>query len=483
MPLDLLAIETFTFTPHLETAGEICANAASAGAHVGFAFLDVDNPDDLPARQLFDRILGDRRRRKVTAMGNLLAAHGVELVNPPALLPSVDAEAREFARTRWRTLDDIKGLKYKGAALGLGVASSLVSRERDPYPDVLRASAYVSMTLIAAARTFEHAQTLIRLHQPSTILVFNGRLACTRPIAEAASALGVPCLYHERGGGVARYVVDDRPTHDYAATRRRIAQAWQEAGPDRDEVAKSFFALRRAGDGTGWLSYVGGQKKGRVPPRRAKKRVVYFSTSEDEFVASDDLVRHALFASQRDAMRFLIGYVERHDDVELIVRVHPHLTQKSPRERSWWDGLQGRNVVVESSSSRTDSYALAESADVVLTYGSSMGVEAAYLGKPLILLADSDYRDLGCAYVPESIPDLEGLLSRELLEAKPLESCLPFGYYYLMRGRSYRHYEPTSLFHGKFMGVDLSREGSFFPALKGTAAYQHLKSLRAQWAR
>jgi hypothetical protein len=32
------------------------------------------------------------------------------------------------------------------------------------------------------------------------------------------------------------------------------------------------------------------------------------------------------------------------------------------------------------------------------------------------------------------------------------------------------------------MGVDLSREGSFFPALKRTAAYQHLKSLRAQWA-
>jgi hypothetical protein len=483
MHLDLLAIDTFSFTPHLETTGEICVNAAMAGKRVGFAFLPVDNPDDLPARHVLESILGDRRRRKVAAMGRLLSAQGVHVIDTPPLTPSAEADARKFAHARYRTLQDIRELQYKRATLGLGVASSLISRARDPYPDLQGASAFISRALLASARTFEHAQSLIREHRPSTVVVFNGRFACARPVAEAAGVLGIPRLFHERGGSAGRYVVDDRPTHDYAATRRRIAEAWEEAGPDRDEVARSFFALRRGGDGTGWLSYIDGQEKGRAPPRTTKKRLVYFSTSEDEFVASDDLVRHALFGSQREAMRFLVGYVSRHDDVELVVRVHPHLREKSSRERSWWDGLQGPNVVVETSFSTTDSYALAESADTVLTYASSIGVEAAYLGKPVILLGESEYRALDCAYVPESIAELEELLSRKNLEAKPPERCLPFGYYFIMRGQSYRHYESTSLFHGKFMGVDLSREGSFFPALKGTAAYQRLKSLRAQWAR
>jgi hypothetical protein len=483
MQLDLLAIETFSFTPHLETAGEVCVSQAMDGGNAGFAFVDVDNPDDLPRRQLFDRLLGDRRARKVAKFERLLASNGVQVVKPPALSQAQKSRAQAFGKERVATFEELKRLTYRGAALGLGAASSLVSRLRDPDPDVPASHAFVSKSLRAAALAFESAQALIGHHRPSTVLVFNGRFACVRAIAEAAAAASVPCMFHERGGSDGRYEVYDRPIHDYAASRDRIRDAWESGGSVRDEVARSFFSRRRAGDGMGWLSYVGIQEKGSAPPHRGRRRLAFFSTSEDEFVAASEYGAYAPFTSQRDAVCFLMNFVSGRDDMELVVRVHPHVSQKSAKERYWWNGLRGSNLVLVPSHSTTDSYALVETADVVLTYGSSIGVEATFARKPVVLLGESDYRELGCAYVPASACELETLLDRQLLPPMPVHTCLPYGYYYTTRGREFRHYRPSGLFHGAFMGVDLSREGSFFPALKRTAAYQHLKSLREQWAR
>jgi len=73
--LDLLAIETFSFTPHLETSGEICINERLAGSSVGFVFIYVDNPDDDPCSPLLAP-LGRHKRKKVDKLQWLLLPRG-----------------------------------------------------------------------------------------------------------------------------------------------------------------------------------------------------------------------------------------------------------------------------------------------------------------------------------------------------------------------------------------------------------------------
>jgi len=58
-----------------------------------------------------------------------------------------------------------------------------------------------------------------------------------------------------------------------------------------------------------------------------------------------------------------------------------------------------------------DSYDIVSAADVVLTFGSTIGIEAAYYGKPSILLGRAVYEDLGSCYVPSSHDELMKLLS------------------------------------------------------------------------
>ena len=475
---DLLAIEAFSWTPHLETAGEICIGEVLSGRTAAFVYLDLDNPDvELPLRT---RLLGGRARRKVAALQRLISQRRVTVLPEPRLAIDARRDAARFGKQSVGSIDELRGLLYKDAALGMGVASSLISRTDDSCPDVAAYRRLVARYLEASALAFEAARSLILEYRPKAVLLFNGRFACSKAIVEAARQLGVRCLFHERGATFQRYKIFDRPVHDFAHVRQRIREAWATPDSNRDPIGRAFFERRREGDGIGWTSFVAGQVRNEVPARSKAVRYVYFSSSDDEYAAVGDLVEHPLFESQRDAVRFLVDWIARRTDAELVIRVHPHLQRKSARDQQWWHGLRGANIRIESAASGTDSYALAESADVVLAYGSTMGVESAYLGKPVILLGDSTYRGFQCAYEPGTTAELVDLLARPGLEPKPVENCLPFGYYFLTHGQDYRFYHPTSLFRGTFCGQELSVEPQIVRRAKASRIGMALRRLKGR---
>jgi len=478
MSPDLLAIDTFSFTPHLETSGEICIIESLAGSSVGFVFIYIDNPDDATCSPLL-ALFGRQKRKKVDKLQRLLSAHGVKQIAQPRLSNSARRDAAKFATNRLTTMEDLKNMSYKGAALGIGAASSLISFTGDEEPDVRAHSDLINRYLRASALVFESACLLMRQYEPKSVLVFNGRLACARAVVEAAQQFQISCLLHERGATFQRYEIFDSEINHMPYMRQRIRHAWGLAGTDREALGRSFFDRRRNGDGIGWTSFIGDQERGFIPPRGANRRLVYFSSNNDEYATASEMA-HTLFKSQRHAVCFLVEWVGQQTNVELVIRVHPGAQTRSLREREWWDSLDGANVKLIPSASKTDSYALAESADTVLTYNSSIGVEASFFGKPVILLGDTDYRGFGCAYEPETIEDLEALLARTTLPPKPPENALPFGHYYLTFGCEYRVYQPFNLFQGSFMGLELGAGPKLLRRFKASKAGKALKMLRSR---
>ncbi len=464
--LDMLAIETISWVPHLETSGEVCVKEARSGKAVGFVFIDVDNPDDQIAPRV--RLVGGRRMRRVAAMKRVLSGQGVRVIDATVHDRGKREAAEAFAAARPRSVVDLRGLMYRGAALGLGAVSSLISRVRDPHPDPVEHADLVQRYLRSSALVYEAALDLLRRYRPKSVLLFNGRFACVKPIFEAAKQLDIPCVFHERGATKERYELFEKEPHDPVYVRQLIRSAWEQADDKRERIGAEYFLRRRAGDGIGWISYTDGQQKSSVPPRKAARRLVYFSSSDDEFESVGDLCKHYIFDSQRHAVQFLIDWAAKANDIEFIIRVHPILRASAFRERNWWESLGGRNVTVLPADDITDSYALAGSADLVLAHGSTMGVEAAYLGKPSVVVGEAAYRGLGCNYEPASRDSLCELLSRPSVSPLPVANCLPFGYYYLTFGRMYELYNPRALNSGTFLGEELSVEPRLTRALKAS---------------
>jgi len=452
-----------------------------AGQSVGFAFVSVDNPDQagIVAPSWGSRFLGIGSHQRVRKLRQLLHTYGVVEVASPRLTPTAMEEVDTFARRTVASVDDLLALLYKGARLGYGVASSLIWMTGDSTPNLAEFGPLISRYLKASALIFECASTLIEHHQPRSVLTFNGRFACSKPVVESARLSGVPCLVHERGAVFDRYDVQVGSVHDLAQQRRRLLEMWTKAPPNRQEIARAFFERRRQGDGVGWRSYTASQITGAVPEQRHPKRVVYFMSSDDEYAALSDYTPHTLFASQRCAVTFIARWAECKPEVELIVRLHPALQKKPPTEQRFWTSLQGGpNVLIDLPDSETDSYALAESADMVLTYGSTVGVEAAYWGRPVILLCDTLYSGLGCVHEPQTVAELERLLDNPGLPAMPQENCLPFGYYSMMYGTPFRFYQPTSLFDGSFMGDELTPDPNYLRRLKASPIGKQVAKIR-----
>jgi len=461
--VDILLIETFSYCPHLETAGEISLDFHEKGFEVVFSFILFDNILDYSPSIIRRTLLFQRRIYRVKALINKLNSSGLyktEIFTPQRhqvqlifnqIRPSLDAA---------NNIEEIKLICYDSIKIGMAVASSYISLMGDPFPSINKK--IIARLFKAAIATYLGTQQLIEKFKPLAVITFNGRFATSKPIIDVCKNNDIRIMYHERGANETKYFLDYCSPHSFICHRKNMNLLWQSDAPeDKVATAKSYFERKISGEGIGWFSFTRNQVKNLIPEQRKLKRWTYFSSSDDEYAAVEDAIEHPLFESQFEAIKWLISFVDKIDNTELLIRVHPHKKFKSKRLRRWWEDLAGKNVTVIASDSPIDSYALANSSDLVIVYGSTIGAEAAYLGKPVILLGDAIYRNLGCVYEPSSITELEELLSQDSLSAKPKEATYPFGYYNLNYGKNFQYYKPENLFFGKFLGSYLS----YYPPL------------------
>ena len=478
--IETLILESFAWTPHIETAAEIAISKVGKGEKVGFVFLNADNPDDLSRiiRGTNKRILGFSHKNKLKRLYKILREHGVSIIQSKRVTANIERDANHFAQLTPLNLEQLKGYTYKGAALGLAVASSLISRTKISQPHIPDHLDLVRRYLRSAATAFEESLSLLKEIKPKRIISFNGRFACAKGIFEAAHQLDIPSFYHERGSTFEKYSIHSKPVHDISYLRSEISRHWEQADSSKDSVGHRFFALRREGHGIGWTSFTTQQTKDLVPAHIEKRKIVYFSSSDDELAAVGNLVQQPIFPNQQTAIRFLIDWTNKRADTQLIIRVHPHLQKKSPIDLHWWLSLEDRNVTIIPPASSIDSYALMEWSDLVLSYGSTAGIEATYWGKPSILLGDSLYRGLDCVHEPSSEAETAQLLDSQSIAPLPRNNCLSYGCYFLSHGVKYEHYQPSNLFTGELCGTRLSPEPEWLTSAKSLIPMSTLSRIK-----
>lgn len=453
--LDLLSVEARITTPQLETACEICLREADKGRKVGFAFLDVGVIHSHPRT---DYIMRMHKRKRVRALEKIMSERGVTIIRPD--VDGAEPPVPTSVQLGIHSIESLRDFRVDGAALGLGALSSLISFLNDTSPDISDHRELVDRLLGSSYRAYYHTLELIRRYRPESVLVFNGRLAYTKGMAEAARHAGIPAIYHEISSSYARYYLEQETVHNQSYSRKLLRKAWAQAGEDGAKIGESFFSRNRAAVLQLHAPFMEAQQVGRTLAKEGRRRIVYFASSVDEFAAVEDGLKPVLFNTQAEALNWLSTWVKARPDVELVIRLHPRMTKLAPREMRRWRALECDNVILLPADCGLDSYALVSSADRVAVFHSTVGIEASFLGKVSILLGDASYRGFDCVYEPESEAELERILLDDTLPSKPRANCLPYGYWLLTKGEPYRYYEPTSYREGTFAGQQLPAQNA-----------------------
>jgi hypothetical protein len=302
--------------------------------------------------------------------------------------------------------------------------------------------------------------------------LFNGRFAPYRAASEVAKSLNIQVFYHERGSSYDHFSLRPYMPHDNERVQLEIVNTWNGACHDDNVtaclLAEKFFTRKFNGEGVGWESFTKLQQNGLVSEKISilcankdyKKVVSFFHSSEDEYRAVGDIFSQSdfHFDSQLASIQACASVCRRLNYL-LIVRIHPHLCQKSKEQYAKWNNNSQikalPNTFLVESDSPLSSYELIGASDAIVTHGSTCGIEAVFASKPSIVVGASFYSKTGAAvYEARDEQTLYSLLVNvnSLLVNK--KSSYPYGYWVSSFGSDFKFFKQSGQFKGTFLGYE-----------------------------
>lgn len=375
----------------------------------------------------------DRLRRGLQAMGLPATA----FPDPPIRRWS-PVEPLPLVEHRYRTA--IRQLTYRGAPAGRAILQVHPDTNTPITDEHLWPREWVEACLRSYAYVFDQTKALIEGRRLTAAVVFNGRFLHDSAVAAAAEQAGIPVLSYDFGGNDTDYDLTIDATHDWSALQRRMLTLYDEWDPsERDALGSSWFEERRQHADPRNSLYVESQAVGTgIDTPDGERLVVFFSSSGDE-ISELDLDWGEYFHGQPGALQAVADACRSMPDTTFVVRTHPHKRMKPKRDvEEWHEAVAAARPDIHlDEHSEVDSYTLMRQADVIVTYGSTTGVEAAYAKCPVIVMGPSAYDELGCATRVTTEAEL-----REALEAAEpgwWPGAVSYGLMMRRRGFVFRH--------------------------------------------
>jgi hypothetical protein len=444
-------------TPHFEIELELAQQHLDEGDTVYIIGCDSSmSACDVNLKHDQEKCLACRGRR-ASGMAMLNKREGkIKSVSLNDL--SVNAKFPPFP-SESMVLSDLKSVRIDNFDVGLGIISSLVSAYRKPEIslDSIRSVTenlyQSSLKIYFGLRSFFEQLSIDRCY------FHNGRFAPLRAAMRACEYHQVPFYTVEFNSNNFKYVLfENTMPHDIDFALEKIEELWNENSDweEKSSIGESFFKNRIEGTNAGLINFRARMSAGSMPSywNESKRNVSIFISSEDEFVAIGDLFdKHNpnIYDSQLDGIRKICQSLMDSDkqDIQLYLRVHPNLKGVNNdftlqiEELSVFPCLH-----IIRAEEKVDSYLLVQRSEKTLSFGSSVGIEAVFLGKPSVLLGSSLYNKEGL-YCPKNHEEVMQMILGSL-EPKDKIHAIKYGYYMLSFGSAYTYYQPEAIYKGKF---------------------------------
>lgn len=441
-----LFITTFSWSPHLEVSGEIALNLANNGDEVIYHIIFTKNTEESPSvknlylafKRYLNLYLILRKKIKFKLSINLFNSE-VKTINDKI------------------SLTEIMKYKYKHAEIGLGVASSLndlINNNRIKETDVYK---YSNKMINCANKIFDICIKSILKQKPDLIYSFNPRFANTRPIYEAAKIMKTKMLTYEVPIDINKYSISNYSIFDGYNVSKDMKIFWENGSEDKEKIAQSYY------DGLRNVFFSNTNIKSsdfRINDifENNKINILFFPSSIHETYALGDLYPHSLFESQIDALNYLVELASLNKNINLVVRLHPILKQKSKEEQSFWEQYKNiKHIKTIPYDDQVSSYELIEKSDKIIVYHSTIGIEAAYYKKEVMALGTPWWVGLDCIYHPTTKLGINDFIFSKLNFKYNFSESLIFAYYYLENGIPFKHFKPIDRYSGYLCGFNLNK--------------------------
>lgn len=296
---------------------------------------------------------------------------------------------------------------------------------------------------VAASAVEASATAVLDEFAPDVVFALNGLFASERVVRHLALARGIPVTTYEMGPSRdTLFFSSDEPACDYDTTRLWAQVKDRPLTDAQRDAITTMLSARAAGHGA-HESYFDKTvddeaglraELGLTPGRRLLS--LFTNISWDSAALGHDVG----FASMIEWIAETARMAARIEDADLVVRIHPGEARwgtnedvaAAVRERL---GAVPANVRIVPAAQPLNSYALLGLSDLALVYTTTVGLEAANLGIPVVVAGATHYRDRGFTHdVTTADEQLELMRSPGLaVSAQQRELALRYAFTFFFR--------------------------------------------------
>jgi hypothetical protein len=313
--------------------------------------------------------------------------------------------------------EDFRSITIDNDDVGEAAFNELISHFRETRPPLNKKNREIVQKMLHSALiTHFSIQNHLSSEKPDLFILFNGRISAYRPALRVAVSMGIDTKVLEvHFSYFDRYLLTDNTySHDPKAVSNQVVKAYEQSNlseKEKYEIASKWYTQREVGAGDEQFLFTQKQERGRIDDEIKSEKLLkigFFITSEFEVVAES---KSPFYENQNDAIARIADDLKNHS-ILLIVRAHPNLAGLNNSQIKDLEAICDLrpNVKYIPPESKVSTYELINYCDAVLTFGSTVGIEAVNKGKNSILMAPSIYKGFGGTIEPCSHNELVNLL-------------------------------------------------------------------------
>jgi hypothetical protein len=365
----------------------------------------------------------------------------------------------------FENIDELKDFEFEGVNLGVAIASRLISYYRDHKFNTKKYHKQIIKEVKTAINIYITTKEAFIKNKPDIVYVFNGRITSEHPIIQVCKQLNINYYTFEYAYTNDSYLLRKNTTvHNLDAFANEIDQMWNLYGETNIEKCHEFFLNKRLRIvNLKSTSYTKDQKFGSLPQsfNSEKKNIIIYNSTIDEYAALEGW-QNPIYEDETQAIDLILKEFKEKNNYFFYLRVHPNMKNLPEETTQLKDikklGLDHSNLEIIWPNQEIDSYKLLDESDIVITFGSTIGIEAAYWNKPSILIGHALYESLDCIYKPTNHNELVQLLQKDLIPLNNF-SALKYANRELTYGTRFKYFKETKIINGlsigKFNGVQI----------------------------
>jgi len=318
----------------------------------------------------------------------------------------------------------------------------------------------VQRGLVTGAYLFDVFDMMLKEIKPDLVVFFNGRFIENRPLLRTCQKMNIDFATHEKGGKLNTFLfrMNSIP-HSTETIGEEIDTLWKIGSDNKHEIGRTFFTNRIKGVEDAWYSFTKEQQEGRLPASlkevNNRRVITIFNSSLDEYEGLEGFGPF-FYENDNEAIKQICTDLVNHSDIKLYLRVHPNLRNLDNAQNRYLKNVIAAipSVEIIAAEDSVDTYALINASEIIIVFGSTVGIEAAFADKKVVLLGKAAYEDLNCFVIPKNHEELMEILTNKdyVFPKINAEEPIKFGHWNETFGLDYKYYKALGFNKGIYRG-------------------------------